>query len=74
MASVAEFWHRIERSLFPCAGENLGQPLTEELQKPAAVLEVLRIEEMPVYRPATRRPHALQPSSRRARLRCQSSA
>lgn len=54
MASVAEFWHRIERSLFPCVAENLGHALTEELQSLVAILETLRIEEQRVYRPQQR--------------------
>jgi hypothetical protein len=50
MKSLAEFWCRIERSLFPYLREVLDEALTEKLKQLVAVLEIVRVEEQPVYR------------------------
>ena len=45
MDSLAEFWHRIERSLFPGLSDVLGDVLTPKLKQLAAILETVRVEE-----------------------------
>lgn len=42
--SLAGFWSRVERSLFPQLEESLG-PLTDKLKQLVAILELIRIEE-----------------------------
>jgi hypothetical protein len=45
MVIVAEMWSQIQGSLFPHLRETLDSPLTEQLRRVIAVLEVVRIEE-----------------------------
>lgn len=49
MDSLAEYWHRIERSLFPGLGDVLGDVLTPRIKQLAAVLEIVRVEEQRIY-------------------------
>jgi hypothetical protein len=50
MGSLAEFWYRIERSLFPYLRDVLEEPFTPKLKQLVAILEIVRVEDQPVYR------------------------